>query len=244
MPSQPRHKRPSRPSALPSWREVARLLDHTLLRPEATTSQVAELCAEARHFRVAAVCVNPSHLALAASKLRRSSVAVATVVGFPLGASLSATKGFEAREAIRLGATELDMVMNVGALKAGERKLVRDDIRAVTRPAHTAGVLVKVILETALLTDAEKILACKLALEAGADFVKTSTGFGGGGATVADVALMRRTVGSRAGVKASGGIRTAADVAAMVKAGASRIGTSSSAAILRELGAPARGKKA
>jgi deoxyribose-phosphate aldolase len=244
MPSQARHKRPSRQPAAPPWREVARLLDHTLLRPEATASQIAELCTDARHFRVAAVCVNPAHVALAAARLRKSSVAVATVVGFPLGASLSTTKAFEAREAIRLGATELDMVLNVGALKAGERKLVRDDIRAVTRPAHAAGVLVKVILETVLLSDAEKVLACELALEAGADFVKTSTGFGGGGATVADVALMRRTVGNRAGVKAAGGIRTAADVAAMVEAGASRIGTSSSAAILRELGAPARGKKA
>ncbi len=244
MPSQARHKRPSRQPAAPAWRQVARLLDHTLLRPEATASQIAELCEEARHFCVAAVCVNPAHVALAAAKLRKSSVAVATVVGFPLGASLSATKAFEAREAIRLGATELDMVLNVGALKTGERKLVRDDIRAVTRPAHAAGVLVKVILETVLLSDAEKVLACELALEAGADFVKTSTGFGGGGATVADVALMRRTVGNRAGVKAAGGIRTAADVAAMVEAGASRIGTSSSAAILRELGAPARGKKA
>ncbi len=244
MPSQARHKRPSHKPATPSWREVARLLDHTLLRPEATASQVVQLCEEARHFRVAAVCVNPAHVALAAAKLRRTSVRVAAVVGFPLGASLSATKRFEAKEAIRSGASELDMVLNIGALKAGDRKRVRDDIRAVTRPAHAAGVLVKVILETALLSEKEKVLACELALAAGADFVKTSTGFGGGGATVADVALMRRVVGNRAGVKAAGGIRTAADVTAMIEAGASRIGTSSSAAILCELGAPARGKKA
>ena len=244
MPSQVRNKRPFRQSGTPSWRKVARLIDHTLLRPEATAAQVLQLCKEARHFRVAAVCVNPVHVALAAAELRRTPVRVATVVGFPLGASLSATKRLEAKEAIRLGATELDMVLNLGALKAGERKLVRDDIRAVTRPAHAAGVLVKVILETALLTDAEKALACELALAAGADFVKTSTGFGGGGASVADVALMRRVVGTRAGVKASGGIRTAADAHAMIEAGASRIGTSSSVAILRELGAPALGKKA
>lgn len=244
MTSPTRRQRPSSRPVTSSWRAVARLIDHTLLRPEATAAQVVQLCEEARHFRVAAVCVNPVHVALAAAKLRRTSVRVATVVGFPLGASLSATKRFEATEAIRRGATELDMVLNIGALKAGERKLVRDDIRAVTRTAHAAGVLVKVILETALLTEKEKVLACELALAAGADFVKTSTGFGGGGATVADVALMRRVVGNRAGVKASGGIRTAADVTAMIEAGASRIGASSSVAILRELGAPAPGKKA
>ena len=228
----------------PSWRDVARLIDHTLLRPDATAAQIAQLCAEARHFRVATVCVNPVHVALAAAKLRKTPVRVAAVVGFPLGASLSATKRFEAEQAIRSGATELDMVLNIGALKAGEHTLVKDDIRAITRPAHAAGVLVKVILETALLTDQEKMQACKLALPAGADFVKTSTGFGGGGATVADVALMRRVVGKRAGVKASGGIRTAADVAAMIKAGANRIGASATVAILTELGAPAMPRKA
>ncbi len=234
----------STPSATaPSWRDVARLIDHTLLRPDATAAQVAQLCAEARHFRVAAVCVNPVHVALAVAELRRSAVRVAAVVGFPLGASLSVSKRFEAKQALQLGATELDMVLNIGALKAGERKLVQDDIRAVIRPAHAAGARVKVILETALLTDQEKSTACELALAAGADFVKTCTGFGGGGATVADVALMRRVVGNRAGVKASGGIRTAADVMAMIEAGASRIGASASAAILRELGAPPLRKK-
>lgn len=241
-----RRQRPSGSKPSPkgsSWRDVARLIDHTLLRPDATAAQVVQLCAEARHYRVAAVCVNPVHVALAAAELRRSAVRVAAVVGFPLGASLSATKRFEAKQALALGATELDMVLNIGALKAGEHKLVQDDIRAVTRPAHAAGARVKVILETALLTDQEKATACELALAADADFVKTCTGFGGGGATVADVALMRRVVGNRAGVKASGGIRTAADALAMIAAGASRIGASASVAILQELGAPAPGKK-
>ncbi len=240
----PTVRKPSTPAPALLWRDVARLIDHTLLRPEATAAQVVQLCAEARHFGVAAVCVNPVHVALAAAKLRKSSVRVAAVVGFPLGASLSASKQFEARQAIRDGATELDMVLNIGALKAGNHKLVKDDIRAVTGPAHKARAKVKVILETVLLTDKEKVHACKLALAAGADFVKTCTGFGGGGATVADVALMRRVVGKRAGVKASGGIRTAADVMSMIGAGASRIGASASVAILRELGAPAMGKKA
>ncbi len=239
-----RFSRLRKPSAPRDWSDVARLIDHTLLRPEATAAQVIELCAQARHFRMAAVCVNPAHVALAAARLRRTSVRVAAVVGFPLGASLSATKRFEAELAIRHGAAEVDMVLNIGALKAGEHKLVQDDIRAVTRSAHAAGALVKVILETALLTDQEKVTACKLALAAGADFVKTCTGFGGGGATVADVSLMRRVVGKRAGVKASGGIRTAADVLAMIEAGASRIGASTSVAILKELGAPALRKKA
>ena len=241
MPGRPSSLR--KPPAARDWRAVARLIDHTLLRPDATASQVLQLCAEARHFQLAAVCVNPVYVALAAAELRRSAVRVAAVVGFPLGASLSVSKRFEAKQALRLGATELDMVLNIGALKAGEHKLVTDDIRAVTRPAHAAGARVKVILETALLTDQEKMLACELALAAEADYVKTCTGFGGGGATVADVALMRRVVGNRAGVKASGGIRSAADALAMIAAGASRIGASASVAILKELGAPAPGKK-
>ncbi len=244
MPRAIRSPRSLARASRPSWRDVAGLIDHTLLRPEATPAQVVQLCSEARHFRVAAVCVNPVYVALAAAQLRRSPVRVAAVVGFPLGASLAASKRFEAGQALRLGATELDMVMNIGALKAGDRKLVVDDICAVTRPAHAAGAQVKVILETALLTDQEKAAACELALEAGADFVKTCTGFGGGGATVADVSLMRRVVGNRAGVKASGGIRTAADVRAMIEAGASRIGASASVAILLELGAPPPRKKA
>lgn len=220
------------------WRSAARLIDHTLLRPEATAAAVARLCKEALHFQFAAVCINPMHVALAAWELRDTPVRVAAVVGFPLGATLATVKRFEAAEAIRLGADELDMVLNVGALKAGDRRLVENDIRTVTRPAHDTGVLVKVILETALLTQEEKVTACELALAAEADFVKTSTGFGGGGATAADVALMRGVVGNRAGVKAAGGIRTAADVATMVAAGADRIGTSNGVAIMRELSAP------
>lgn len=223
---------------LSDWREVARLIDHTLLRPDATAAQVIQSCREAEHFLFAAVCVNPSHVALSVARLRDTPVRVAVVIGFPLGATLTTAKRLEGQEAIRLGADELDMVMNVGALKAGDRTLVESDIRAVTQVAHDAGVLVKVIHETVLLTDEEKRIACELSLAADADFVKTSTGFSGGGATAADVALMRRMVGNRAGVKASGGIRTAADVAAMVAAGADRIGTSSSVAIMAELGAP------
>lgn len=227
------------PSVLDDWRDVARLIDHTLLRPDATAAQIVQCCREAEHFLFAAVCANSMHVALAASHLRETPVRVAIVVGFPLGAMLTTAKRLEAQEAIRLGADELDMVMNVGALKAGERKLVEADIRAVTQVAHDAGVLVKVIHETSLLTNEEKKIACELSLAADADFVKTSTGFGGGGASVEDVALMRRIVGNRAGVKASGGVRTAVDVAAMVAAGADRIGTSSSVAIMGELGAPA-----
>jgi len=223
---------------LSDWREVARLIDHTLLRPDVTAAQIIQSCREAEHFLFAAVCVNPSHVALSVAHVRDTPVRVAVVIGFPLGATLTTAKRLEGQEAIRLGADELDMVMNVGALKAGDRRLVETDIRAVTEVAHDAGVLVKVIHETVLLTDEEKRIACELSLAADADFVKTSTGFSGGGATAADVALMRRIVGNRAGVKASGGIRTAADVAIMVAAGADRIGTSSSVAIMVELGAP------
>lgn len=229
----------SPPGILGDWRDVARRIDHTLLRPDVTAAQIIQSCREAEHFLFAAVCVNPSHVALSVAHLRDTPVRVAVVIGFPLGATLTTAKRLEAQEAIRLGADELDMVMNVGALKAGERRLVEADMGAVTQVAHDAGVLVKVILETTLLTHEEKRIACELALAVNADFVKTSTGFGGGGATTADVALMRRVVGNRAGVKASGGIRTAADVAAMLAAGADRIGTSSSVAIMAELGAPA-----
>lgn len=220
------------------WREVARLIDHTVLKPDATAAQIEKLCREAADYGFAAVCVNAGHVAQAVSLLRHSPVRVATVIGFPLGATLTTAKRYESEQALRLFADELDMVLNVGALKAGNRELVRNDIRAVVEVAHVAGALVKVILETALLTDDEKKLGCQLAVEAEADFVKTCTGFGGGGATPEDVALMRAVVGERAGVKASGGIRTAAAVAALVAAGADRIGTSSSVSIVQELGAP------
>ncbi|HEV8522977.1 MAG TPA: deoxyribose-phosphate aldolase [Terriglobales bacterium] len=220
------------------WRSVARLIDHTLLRADTTRQQVAQLCAEATHFGFAAVFAHPTYLAQAVAALHLAPVKVGTTVGFPLGAALTTVKRFESAEAVRLGADEIDMVLNVGALKSGDRVLVESDIRSVAEIAHRAGAILKVILETALLTRDEKVLACELAVSAGADFVKTSTGFAGGGATVEDIALMRTVVGERAGVKASGGIRTAADVAAMLNAGADRLGTSSGVAIMLELGAP------
>jgi len=226
--------------SVPEWQAVARRIDHTLLRPEATRAQVVQLCEDAAQYDFAAVMVNASWIALATQLLRNTPVKVGTVIGFPLGATLTTAKRSEAVEALRLGADELDMVLNLGALKSGDRALVESDIRAPVTAAHDAGAILKVILETSLLNTEEKVLACQLAVSAGADFVKTSTGFGGGGATVEDVALMRRTVGELCGVKASGGIRTAAEAAAMLAAGADRLGTSSSVRIVRELGAPAR----
>jgi len=220
------------------WKSVAAVIDHTLLKPEATAAQVDKLCAEAAQYGFACAMVNTAHAARCVAALRGTPIKTGVTLAFPLGATLTSVKRFEAAEAVRLGVDELDMVMNVGALKAGERTLVEDDIRGVVEIGHAAGAIVKVILETCLLTSDEKQLACELALAAGADFVKTSTGFGGGGATVEDVALLRRVVGNRAGVKASGGIRTAADVAAMLKAGADRIGASAGVAIVKELGAP------
>lgn len=215
--------------------QVARLIDHTLLKPEASREQIAALCDEARRFRFASVCVNPAYVALCADRLRDAEdVAVCTVVGFPLGATLPEVKAFEAERAIAAGAREVDMVMNVGALKSGDLDLLRRDIRAVAEAAHAHGAICKVILETGLLTDPEKESACGVAREAGADFVKTSTGFGPGGATVADIALMRRVVGPEMGVKASGGVRTLADVVALVEAGATRIGASAGVRIVEE----------
>ena len=219
------------------WKAVARLIDHTILKPEASPQQIERLCQEALRYGFAAVCVQPCYVALAASRLRGTPVKVASVIGFPQGATLTAVKRFEAQEAVRLGAGELDMVQNVGALKAGDRAAITRDIAAVVEVGHGQGALVKVILENALLTHDEKVLACQLALAAGADFVKTSTGFSSGGATAEDVALMRSVVGEQAGVKAAGGIRSAADVLAMIAAGASRIGASASVAIVQELGA-------
>ncbi|HYL93465.1 MAG TPA: deoxyribose-phosphate aldolase [Alphaproteobacteria bacterium] len=220
------------------WQSAARLIDHTLLKPEATTSQITQLCTEARQYGFATVCVHPSYVALASSLLKGSPVKVCTVIGFPSGATLTAAKQFEAAEAIKLGAHEVDMVINVGALKSGRDADVLADIRALAEIAHKAGAILKVIIETVLLTREEKIRACQLAASAKADFVKTSTGFAGGGATAEDVALMRQTVAGKAQVKASGGIRTAADFNAMVAAGATRIGASASVAIVREMGAP------
>lgn len=230
--------RASLPVGLKDWQSVARIIDHTLLRPEATADQMAQLCREALEYSFASVCVNPCNVAAASSLVQGSKSRVCTVIGFPLGATLTTIKRLEAFEVIRLGAEELDMVLNIGALKAANHVAVQTDIQAVAEVAHDGGAILKVILETALLTAEEKSTACELAVAAGADFVKTSTGFSSGGATRDDVALMRRVVGNRARVKASGGIRTAADVAAMVSAGADRIGASASVAIVRELGAP------
>ena len=220
------------------WRSLARCLDSTLLRPDTTSDQVAELCREAAHYSFATVFVHPAYVPLAASLLQGTQVRTGAPVGFPMGASTTAVKRFEATELLRLGAQELDMVMNVGALKSRDRQRVELDIRGVVEIAHGAGALLKVILETCLLTLDEKIVACELAVAAGADFVKTSTGLAGGGATPDDVALMRGVVGDRAGVKAAGGIRTLADALAMIEAGANRIGTSTAAPIVRALGAP------
>jgi deoxyribose-phosphate aldolase len=214
--------------------ELARFFDHTLLKPEATRAQVEALCQEAIRYGFYAVCVNPSYVALAASILKGTGVKVCSVVGFPLGATLPEVKAFEAEKVIAMGAEEVDMVMNIGAMKSGDYTLVRDDIAKVVEVAHSGRALVKVILETALLTPEEKTKACQLALEAGADFVKTSTGFGPGGATVEDVRLMRAVVGDKIGVKAAGGISSLDQALAMIEAGANRIGASRSVKIIQE----------
>lgn len=210
--------------------ELNRYIDHTLLKPEATAAMIDKLCAEAKEHRFASVCVNPYWVKRCAELLAGTEVNVCTVIGFPLGATTSAVKAAETREAIANGAREVDMVLNIGALKSGDLDSVKADVAAVKQAA--GDVLVKVILETGLLTDEEKEIACKLCAEAGADYVKTSTGFGPGGATVQDVALMRRTVGDKLGVKASGGVRDRATALAMIEAGASRIGTSSGISIV------------
>lgn len=219
------------------WQALAATIDHTALKPETTRDQIIRLCEEAAFFNFAAVCVSPWWITLAASQLSGTLVKVATVIGFPHGVNHTTVKRFEAEEAVRLGAHELDMVINVGALKSGDRQAVQNDIAAVTEVGHAGGAIVKVILETPLLSLEEKILSCELSLAAKADFVKTATGFAGA-ATVEDVSLMRGVVGDRAGVKASGGVRTAAAALAMIEAGANRIGTSSGVAIVHELGAP------
>jgi deoxyribose-phosphate aldolase len=212
----------------------ASLIDHTLLKPDASESDIRKLCEEAAKFGFASVCVNPAWVKKASEFLRGSGVPVCTVIGFPLGATLPDVKAFEARRAIFNGAREVDMVINIGALKSGDDCLVEDDIRAVAQAAHENGVLLKVIIETALLTDEEKVRASLASKNAGADFVKTSTGFAKGGATVHDVALMRRTVGSALGVKASGGVKGIDDARAMFEAGATRIGASVGVKIAQE----------
>ena len=219
--------------------EIAHIIDHTLLKPDATQAQIAQLCYEARKYSFAAVCVNPANVKLAAQLLKDSPVAVCTVVGFPLGATLTEVKAYEAQKVIEDGATEIDMVINIGALKSKDYDLVKRDIATVVRTCHNNGAICKVIIEAALLTDEEKVKACQLAKEAGADYVKTSTGFGPGGATVEDVALMRQVVGPEMGVKAAGGIRTFEAARQMIKAGATRIGASAGVKIVQEAKAAA-----
>jgi deoxyribose-phosphate aldolase len=228
---------PSAEAIRKDWRLAAKLLDHTLLKPEGTREQVAKLCHEAAEYGFYAVMVNPSNIAQCKSELRGADVVVGTVIGFPLGATTSTSKLAEASDSLRLGATELDMVINVGALKSGDRDLVRMEMQSLAHLCHRSGAQLKVIIETALLTTEEKILVCQLAVAAEVDFVKTSTGFSSAGATAADVSLMRGVVGNRIGVKAAGGIRTASDLLLMVDAGASRVGASASVAIVKELGA-------
>ncbi len=223
--------------ALSNWQALAAVIDHTLLKAEATREQVENLCDEAIRYRFACVMVNPMWAPTAVSVLSGTGVPVGVVIGFPLGASLVSTERQEAATLIRLGARELDMVLPIGRLKSGNHQAVHHAIHAVAAIAHHHGVLLKVILETALLTVAEKLRGSEIAIQAGADFIKTSTGFASGGATAADVALMRGVAGGRCGVKASGGIRTLADVQTMLEAGANRIGSSTSVAIVRELGA-------
>jgi deoxyribose-phosphate aldolase len=215
-------------------RDWSSLVDHTLLKPEASDADIRKLCEEAAQYRFASVCVNPSWVRAAACNLRGTSVPVCTVVGFPLGATLADVKAYEARRAIFDGAREVDMVINIGALKSNDDCAVEQDIRAVVEASHEYDVLVKVIIEAALLTDDEKVRACLAAKRAGADFVKTSTGFAKHGATVADVVLMRRTVGAGMGVKAAGGVKGIDDARAMVEAGATRIGASVGVRIAQE----------
>ncbi|MCA9990644.1 MAG: deoxyribose-phosphate aldolase [Anaerolineales bacterium] len=218
----------------PVSQEIARLIDHTLLKPDASQDQIAQLCYEARTHEFASVCVNPTHVRLCAQLLKGSRAKVCTVVGFPLGATPATVKAYETQQAIRDGATEIDMVINIGALKSRDYRVVLEDIGAVVGAAHAGNALVKVIIEAALLTDEEKIIASQLAKTAGAEFVKTSTGFGPGGATAHDVALMRRVVGPDIGVKAAGGVRSLADAQAMIAAGATRIGASAGIRIVKE----------
>jgi deoxyribose-phosphate aldolase len=217
----------------PTDGSMGHMIDHTLLKPDATQDEIARLCYEASKFEFASVCVNPSHVKLCTDLLKGSQVLICTVVGFPLGATSTESKVFEAQKAIRDGATEVDMVINVGALKSRDYESVERDVASVANACHAGGAILKVIIEAALLTDEEKVAACQIAKVAGADFVKTSTGFGPGGATAEDVALMRRVVGPKMGVKAAGGIRTYDDARRMIAAGASRIGASASVKIIQ-----------
>jgi len=222
--------------ALSSWEALAAVIDHTLLKPEATRRQVENLCAEVIRYRFACAMVNPVWASTAVAALAGTGIPVGVTIGFPLGASLMSTLRQEAAALTRLGARELDMVIPIGQLKSGNYDAVRNTIQAAVNVAHHGGALLKVILETALLTVEEKLRASEIAIQAGADFIKTSTGFASAGATAVDVALMRGVAGGRCGVKAAGGIRTLADVRTLLEAGANRIGASASVAIVRELG--------
>ncbi|WP_430110183.1 deoxyribose-phosphate aldolase [Paenibacillus sp. B1-33] len=213
---------------------IARMIDHTMLKADAVQADIAKLVEEAKQYQFASVCVNPTWVSYCAEQLAGTEVKVCTVIGFPLGASTSAVKALETQDAIANGATEVDMVINIGELKAGNDEFVQKDIEAVVKAA-SGKALVKVIIETCLLTDEQKVRACELAVKAGADFVKTSTGFSTGGATCEDVALMRKTVGQQTGVKASGGVRSLEDVNSMIEAGATRIGASSGVSIMKGL---------
>ncbi|WP_205759956.1 deoxyribose-phosphate aldolase [Arthrobacter sp. PAMC25564] len=212
---------------------IASYIDHTLLKPEASEAEILRVCAEAAEYRFKSVCVNPIWVKTVKKALKGSGVLTCSVVGFPLGATPTDVKEFEARGAVLDGAEEVDMVINIAAARANDKGALVDDITAVAEVVHEGGAILKVIIETALLDDAQKVLACEAAVEAGADFVKTSTGFNGGGATAEDVALMRRAVGPDLGVKASGGVRSLADAQAMIAAGATRIGASSGIAIVK-----------
>lgn len=227
---------PPAPPALevPSGAQIAGWFDHTLLKPDATAAQVKTVCQEALEYKFASVCINPAYVPLAAGLLAPARLPVCTVVGFPLGATLPEFKVFETLACINAGASEIDMVINIGALKGAAYGLVLNDVSAVVQTAHNQGALVKVILENGLLTRQEKIIGCLLCKAAGADFVKTATGFGYGGATVEDVALMRRVVGAEMGVKAAGGVRKLAEAQAMILAGANRLGTSAGVTIVQE----------
>ena len=224
---------------VPSDQSIAATIDHTLLKPDATQDQIAQLCYEARKYNFATVCVNPTHVKLCAQLLKDSPVKVCTVIGFPLGATAPEVKAYETQQAINDGASEIDMVINVGALKSHDYDLVERDIASVVRTAHANNAIVKVIIEAALLDDREKIIACELSRQAEADFVKTSTGFGPGGATAEDVMLMRKVVGPDIGVKAAGGVKNYGDAQRMIAAGATRIGASAGIKIVQEAGANA-----
>jgi deoxyribose-phosphate aldolase len=223
------------PTARPlAGRDLARYIDHTILKPDATEAQIVQLCEEAQHYHFMAVCVNPVWVERCASLLHGTDTCVATVVGFPLGATLLEVKAYETQQLVEAGAREIDMVINLGALKGGDHALVERDIAAVVRAAQAGSALTKVIIEAALLDDEVKRIACRLACEAGAEFVKTSTGFSIGGATAHDVSLMRQVVGPRVGVKAAGGIRSYTDALTMIAAGADRLGASASVKIMQE----------